>query len=77
MRKRWTHAIRREEGKNCQVTGHTKVCSRHFKNDDIQKSLGGTKRTLKPEVVPSIFDWLSSPRKQKPPTLRQFFNTNF
>jgi len=76
MRKRWTRAIRREEGKNFQVTGHTKVCIRHFKKDDIQKLLGGTKRTLKPEVVPSIFDWRTSPCKQKPPTLRQFFNTN-
>ena len=69
LRKQWIHAIRRDEGKYFQIQSTTKVCSRHFKGDDFKRMLAG-KTCLKPGVVPSVFDWRTSPRKRKPPTFR-------
>lgn len=62
LRKQWTHAIRRDEGKQFQISGSTKVCSRHFKTEDFQRLLGGSKINLKPVVVPTVFSWRTSPR---------------
>ena len=48
----------------------TRVCSRHFKPEDLKKSLNG-RISPKPGAVPSIFAWKrSSPRKRPPPTPR-------
>ena len=41
MKKKWLHAIRRDEGQYFNVTKSTRVCSRHFREGDIQKSLSG------------------------------------
>ena len=41
MKKKWLHAIRREEGKYFKVTKSTRVCSRHFREGDIKKTLSG------------------------------------
>ena len=41
MKKKWLHAIRRDEGKHFKVTENTKICSRHFREGDIKKSLAG------------------------------------
>ena len=38
LRAKWIHAIRREEGKNFKINAVTKVCSRHFKPQDLKKS---------------------------------------
>ena len=75
QRKQWTHAIRRDEGKNVQISGSTKVCSRHFKTEDFQRSLSGSKINLKPGVVPTVFSWRTSPRKRKPPPFRHLVAT--
>ena len=70
LRKLWIHAIRRDEGKSFQISSTTKVCSRHFKSDDLKKSLNGV-ISLRKGAVPSVFAWKrSSPRKRPPPTLR-------
>ena len=70
LRKLWIHAIRRDEGKSFQISNTTKVCSRHFKSDDLKKSLNGV-ISLRKGAVPSVFAWKrSSPRKRPPPTLR-------
>ena len=70
LKKLWIYAIRRDEGKNFQVSNNTKVCSRHFKSDDLKKSLNGVV-SLKNGAVPSVFAWKrSSPRKRPPPTPR-------
>lgn len=69
-RKQWIHAIRRDVGKDFSILEGTRVCSRHFKPDDLKKSLNG-RISPKPGAVPSIFAWKrSSPRKRPPPTPR-------
>ena len=72
MKKKWLHAIRRDEGKHFKVTENTKICSRHFRDGDIKKSLAG-KNELREGVVPSVFPWIrTSPRKRKKPAERNF-----
>ena len=62
MKKKWLHVIRRDEGKYFKVTQHTKVCSLHFRQGDIVKTLAG-KNDLKAGVVPSVFPRVrTSPR---------------
>ena len=71
-RKQWIHAIRREEGKNFKISlNATKVCSLHFRPDDLRKSLSG-RIYVADDAIPSKFAWsIPSPRKRKAPTLRQ------
>ena len=70
LRKRWIHAIRRDEGKNWQITRDTKVCSLHFRREDLRKSLAG-RTYLVDGCVSSRFAWsIPSPRKRKAPTER-------
>lgn len=72
LKKKWIHAIRRDEGTSFQVTKTTVVCSRHFREDDVKKTLAG-KHVLKAGIIPSVFAWVrSSPRKRKPPKERFF-----
>ena len=71
LRKKWIHAIRREEGKYLKINSSTKVCSRHFRTNDLKKTLAG-KMTLQPGAVPSLFSWTrTSPRKRKAPAPRE------
>ena len=68
LRKKWIHAIRRDEGKDFQIKPTTKVCSRHFRENDIKKTLAG-KFQLRPGAVPSLFSWTrTSSRKREAPT---------
>ena len=68
-RKLWLHAIRRDVGPYFSITHGTRVCSRHFKSEDLRKT--PNKTFLRPGAVPSIFAWKrSSPRKRPPPTYR-------
>ena len=70
IKKQWIHAIRRDEGKNWQITRTTKVCSLHFRSEDLRKSLNG-RLYLIANGVPSRFAWsVPSPRKRKAPTER-------
>jgi len=70
LKKKWIHVIRRDEGKDFKISESTKVCSRHFRKEDLKKTLAG-KICLKSGAVPSIFSWIrTSPRKRKPPTER-------
>lgn len=70
LMKQWIHAIRRDVGPYFSVNEGTRVCSRHFKTEDLRKSLNG-RVSPKPGAVPSIFAWKrSSPRKRAPPTPR-------
>ena len=69
-RDKWILAIRRDVGRYFSITKNTRVCSRHFKESDFERSLT-RKRILKATAVPSIFPWKeSSPKKRKPPTAR-------
>ena len=70
LMKQWIHAIRRDVGPYFSVNEGTRVCSRHFKAEDLRKSLNG-RVSPRPGAVPSIFAWKrSSPRKRAPPTPR-------
>lgn len=66
-RKQWIHAIRRDEGKEFTITEGTKVCSLHFRREDLRKSLSGRAYVV-PGGVPTRFAWsVPSPRKRKGP----------
>ena len=38
---KWIHAIRRDVGPNFSINEGTRVCSRHFRGEDLQRSLSG------------------------------------
>ena len=61
LKKRWLHAIRRDEGKEFTVNQNT--CSRHFKPDDFAKSIGGQCIYVREGVVPSRFSKFSAKEK--------------
>ena len=74
LRKKWLHAIRRDEGKFFQITEYTKVCSRHFRESDLTTTLAGRRQLRKngTPVVPSKFAWIhTSPWKRKAPAVRE------
>ena len=74
LRKKWLHAIRRDEGKFFQITKYTKVCSRHFRESDLTTTLAGRRELRKNGIpfVPSKFAWIrTSPRKRKAPAVRE------
>ncbi|XP_058647728.1 THAP domain-containing protein 2-like isoform X2 [Onychostoma macrolepis] len=63
--KKWIHYIRRED---FNITPNTRVCSRHFKSDDlIEPSTPTERRLLKKGAVPTLFEWnnysTSAPRR--------------
>ena len=63
--------IRREEGKDFVITERTKVCSLHFRSEDLRKSING-QVYIKEGAIPSKFDWSGpSPKKRKAPTEQQ------
>lgn len=69
--KKSIHAIRRDEGEYYQIKPKTKVCSRHFRENDFIKTLASSK-DLRADAVPSVFAWTrTSPRKRKPPTVHE------
>ena len=39
MKKKWIQAIRRDEGKDLKISDSTKVCSRHFRDEDLRAYL--------------------------------------
>ena len=70
LKRKWLHAIRRDEGKYFKETEATKVCSRHFRPGEIKKALAG-KNELRAGVVPSVFAWIrTSSRQRKEPIPR-------
>ncbi|XP_066505711.1 zinc finger protein 425-like [Hoplias malabaricus] len=55
LRKAWRKSIRR---KDLKITPHTRVCSRHFRPEDVKdrKEFGGRRRLIK-GAVPVLFHW--------------------
>ncbi|XP_056092311.1 uncharacterized protein LOC130071488 [Rhinichthys klamathensis goyatoka] len=54
-RRKWIHNIRRER---FNITSHTRVCSRHFKSDDvIEPSTSKGRRLLRKGAAPTLFQW--------------------
>ena len=71
LRKKWIHAIRRDEAKHFAITHHTTICSRHFTDDClVWTGFAKKRRTLKSNSVPSLFPWnvcakqLPTPRRR-------------
>ena len=64
-RKQWILSVRRADYKKLTVNKHTKVCSRHFREEDFIQSQGSKRRMLKKGVVPSIFTWTNENQKIK------------
>ena len=68
LKKQWIHVIRRDVGPNFSINNGTWVCSRHFREEDLQMGLNG-KVSPRTGAVPNIFAWMRSlPRKRAPPT---------
>ena len=71
-RRRWTNIIslyeRKGAGGNFSPYDESKkyfVCEHHFKVDEIRFSFGIRRKTLKPGIIPSIFNF-KTPSKIKP-----------
>ncbi|XP_038125269.1 THAP domain-containing protein 6-like [Cyprinodon tularosa] len=60
LRKRWERAVRRED---FAATNRSMLCSEHFKPEDFDRT-GQTVR-LRPNVIPSVFNFPTSLQKQK------------
>jgi hypothetical protein len=56
-RKLWIHSVRRADYKKLTVNKHTKVCSKHFRDEDFIQPQYSKRRMLKKGVVPSVFVW--------------------
>lgn len=54
LKKQWIHVIRRDVGPNFSINNGTWVCSRHFREEDLQMGLSG-KVSPRTGAVPSIF----------------------
>ena len=73
LRRKWTQAIRRDEGDNFSITPNTVVCSSHFRLSDFSplavELVGDSqarKRRLKKDAVPSVFSFRPPPRPPRP-----------
>ena len=61
---KWIHAIQREEGKYFNITSSMKVCSRHFRMNDLKKTLVG--------AVPLLFLWTRTTKAKSANTMRKW-----
>lgn len=68
--KKWIIAIRRDEGKHFKVTKATKVCSKHFSEEDYVPKVANGRRHLYTHAVPSVFQFKTLKRPRKPPCRR-------
>ena len=66
LKDRWIAKIRRDEGDYFAVTENTRVCSKHFCEEDytVSKDGKGKKIVLKKGAVPTIFKWSSEKRSR-------------
>ncbi|XP_019630251.1 PREDICTED: THAP domain-containing protein 11-like, partial [Branchiostoma belcheri] len=69
QRKAWIVKIRRDIGKDFQLSDSTRVCSAHFPAEDFTRTLIGL-RKLKAGAAPSIFDWTKTTTKRRGPRRR-------
>ncbi|EDO46201.1 predicted protein [Nematostella vectensis] len=65
IRKKWLVKIRRDEGPSFKISSGTRVCSRHFSEEDYLALDNAGQRMLKRGSVPSIFDWSSQPKSRR------------
>ena len=67
LRQQWLQKIRRDVGPNFSLTKDTKICSLHFREEEIKTGISGKKMELVKGTIPSRFAWRTSPRKRHPP----------
>ena len=63
LRAQWLVKVRRE---GFTPTTSSRVCSRHFEQEDIVISSAG-KRCLRPNIIPSLFGWNNYTKKPQRP----------
>lgn len=64
---KWIAKMRRDPGQYFKVTDHTRICSRHFKDEDVHQTPSGRRR-IKEGAVPTVFHW--RPDKSRRPIVR-------
>ncbi|KAK3742616.1 hypothetical protein QZH41_018331 [Actinostola sp. cb2023] len=64
-RKRWLVKIRRDEGPDFKITSSTRICSRHFIDEDYQPADNAGRLLLKRGAIPTKFDWSSKPKTRR------------
>ena len=66
LKDQWIAKIRRDEGDYFAVTENTRVCSKHFCEEDytVSEDGKGKKIVLKKGAVPTIFKWSSEKRSR-------------
>lgn len=57
LRKIWISKIRRDEGDLFKITNNTRVCSKHFSEEDFLPTDNAGRRLLKQGAFPHIFTW--------------------
>ncbi|XP_073254897.1 uncharacterized protein [Porites lutea] len=67
IRQQWLQKIRRDVGPNFSLTKDTKICSLHFREEEIKTGISGKKIELVKGTIPSRFAWRTSPRKRHSP----------
>ena len=68
LRKKWIHAIRRDEGRHFTISQHTTICSRHFAEVCfVWTGLSKKRRKIKPECAATLFPW--NDWGKRPPTV--------
>ena len=68
LRKKWIHAIRRDDGRHFTLTHHTTICSRHFAEECfVWTGLSKKRRKIKPECARTLFPW--NDWGKRPPTV--------
>ncbi|XP_064456907.1 uncharacterized protein LOC135367543 [Ornithodoros turicata] len=69
--KQWIIKIKRDEGPLFEVTRHTKVCSKHFTEDNFVPNVASGKRILRDDAVPSVFSFGAPKSKPRRPLVRR------
>ena len=67
IRKQWLQKIRRDVGLNFSLTKDTKICSLHFRGEEIKTGISDKNMELVKGTIPSRFALRTSPRKRHPP----------
>lgn len=67
IRKQWLQKIRRDVGLNFSLTKDTKICSLHFRGEEIKTGISDKNMELVKSTIPSRFALRTSPRKRHPP----------
>ncbi|XP_068692790.1 uncharacterized protein [Montipora foliosa] len=62
----WISKSHRDEGKHLTVTSNSRVCTRHFREEDytIREDGKGNRTVLRKGALPSVFQWTATKRSR-------------